>query len=350
MAKSPEEILAASGATIEFLSIPKRFRTPAAPKPNGEDHPEQPEGIISGAELDTHEFKPVEWVIIGVLPTGLGLLAGKSKIGKSWLGMDLAVSVARGALVFGKIATNQCDVLYIALEDPRRRLQSRMRKMLQGEAAPPNLFFATQWPNVDGGCLEQIEAEVQANPKMRLVIVDTFGKVRGKPDGRSGVYQQDYKDMGAFHALALRLNIAILLIHHTRKQDATDVMDLISGSTGIVGAADTLMVLQRKRGEEAGTLSVTGRDIIEDGDFALIFHKDTCKWEWLGEAKEVKRNTEKQQILNFLLANSEPVGPTDIANELELPIQTVKSALRRLKKAGAAFNPSHGLWATKLPE
>src|SRR5579859_4795286 len=57
------------------------------------------ESIISGAELDTHKFAPVEWIIDDVLPTGLAILAGKSKIGKSWLAMDISVAVARGVPV-----------------------------------------------------------------------------------------------------------------------------------------------------------------------------------------------------------------------------------------------------------
>lgn len=309
----------------------------------------QPPAIstISGAELDTQEFPPVEWIIESILPTGLALLAGKSKIGKSWLAMDIATAVACGVPVCSNINVNPCDVLYIALEDPPRRLQSRMRLMLAGQAAPANLLFATEWPDTDHGCLERIELELEKNRRLRMVIVDTFGKVRGRPDSRSGVYQQDYKDMGAFHAFATAHNIALILVHHTRKQDATDVMDLISGSTGIVGAADTLMVLQRKRGQEDGTLSITGRDIVEDGEFALRFHKDTAKWEWLGEAKEVQRDTEQRKVLNLLGANAEPMGPTDLATELEISVQTVKTALRRLKKAGAVFSLARGLWSTK---
>lgn len=354
---SPEECKAAgldpfyvSAAELEWKVTQQRGGKPNGNgKANGHydlDVPFLPtEDVISGAELDTHKFAPVEWIINDVLPTGLAILAGKSKIGKSWLAMDISVAAARGSLVFGKIATNQCDVLYIALEDSRRRLQSRMRKMLVDQEAPENLRFATQWPDVDHGCLDWIKAECEENPRLRLVIVDTFGKVRGRGDGRSNVYQQDYRDMSAFHQLATSLNIVILLIHHTRKQEATDVMDLVSGSTGIVGAADTLIVLQRKRGQQDGTLSVTGRDIIEDGEFALTFHKDTAKWEWLGEAKQVAADNREAQIIRLLQQQSDPMGPTDIASELEISLQTVKNSLNRLRKRGSAHCPARGLWA-----
>jgi len=221
--------------------------------------------------------------------------------------------------------------------------------MLLEQGAPENLRFATQWPDVDHGCLDWIKAECEQNKALRLVIVDTFGKVRGKADGRSNVYQQDYRDMSAFHLLATTLNIVLLLIHHTRKQEATDVMDLISGSTGIVGAADTLIVLQRKRGQENGTLSVTGRDIIEDGEFALKFHKDTAKWEWLGEAKQVQADDREAQISRLLEQQSDPMGPSDIASELQISLQVVKNSLTRLRKRGSVHCPTRGLWAAGPP-
>ena len=93
------------------------------------------------------------------------------------------------------------------------------------------------------------------------------------------------------------------------------------------------------------TLSVTGRDIIEDGEFALTFHKDTAKWEWLGEAKQVAADNREAQIIRLLQQQSDPMGPTDIASELEISLQTVKNSLNRLRKRGSAHCPARGLWA-----
>lgn len=312
------------------------------PKANGHDTA-QGDLKFSAPTLDSQTFAPVEWLIEGILPTGLAILAGKSKIGKSWLALDIAIAVASGELAFSKITTHRTSVLYIALEDGRRRLQSRMRKLLAGGPAPERLEFAIEWPRVGQGCFEHIEAHLDLNP-CRLVILDTFGKVRGMPDGKSGIYQQDYNDMGAFHELAQRRNISLLLIHHTRKQDATDVMDLISGSTGIVGAADTLIVLQRKRGELQGTLAVTGRDIIDDGEFAVSFDKETGKWTMLGEAKEVKAETSQDAIYNFLLSEEDPHSPASISENLEMARGYVKTCLNRLKKKGAIEKSGRGLW------
>lgn len=320
--------------------------TIAKPLTNGSNgHAPEPEQIkFSAEELDGQTFKPVEWLIEGMLPTGLAILAGKSKIGKSWLALDIAISVAAGAPAFTKLTTVRTHVLYIALEDGRRRLQSRMRKLLGGQPAPERLTFANEWPRVGDGFFEEIETHLAVNP-CRLVIVDTFGKVRGMADkGQTNVYQQDYGDMGAFHRFAQAHNICLLLIHHTRKQEATDVMDLISGSTGIVGAADTLIVLQRKRTELAGTLAVTGRDIIDDGEFAVSFDKDTGKWTMLGEAKEVKEESTQDAIVQFLTHEDEPHSPKSIAEALELSHTYVRNCLNRLKRKKILQKSGHGLW------
>lgn len=313
------------------------------PKGNGHD-PTPPDLKFSAPTLDGQTFAPVEWLIEGILPTGLAILAGKSKIGKSWLALDIAIAVSSGAPAFSKITTRRTAVLYIALEDGRRRLQSRMRKLLAGGPAPERLEFAIEWPRVGEGCFEEMERHLDLNP-CRLIVLDTFGKVRGDPSSRNpNVYQQDYRDMGEFHELAQRRNICLLLIHHTRKQEASDVIDLISGSTGIVGAADTLIILQRKRTELLGTLAVTGRDIIDDGEFAVSFDKETGKWTMLGEAKEVKSQSAQDTVFQFLLSQDDPVSPTDISNELEIPFGSVKVTLNRLKKKGSVENPARGLW------
>lgn len=324
---------------------PTRRTEPAGPAPK--PTPPKADPIkFSATTLDGQTFPPVEWLIEGILPTGLAILAGKSKIGKSWFAMDTAIMLALGSPAFSKITTRQTDVLYIALEDGRRRLQSRMRKLLAGKPAPENLVFATEWPRVGDGCFEHIEAHLDANPACKCVIIDTFGKVRGNPNNKTtNVYQQDYGDMGEFHALAQRRNIALLLIHHTRKQDATDVMDLISGSTGIVGAADTLMVLQRKRGELQGVFAVTGRDIIDDGEFAVSFDKDTGKWTMLGEAKEVKAESTQDAIFQFLHNEEEPHSPSSIADALGLARSYVKLCLNRLKKKKSVQKSGRGLYS-----
>jgi hypothetical protein len=302
--------------------------------------------FVTAEALGGKTFAPLEWIVQDILPIGLALLAGKSKIGKSWLALDLAVSVASGAMLFGEITTYQCPVLYLALEDGERRLADRMRKILGAEAEPAGLTFATEWRAADCGGLALLEAWLAANPACRLAIVDTLGKIRGKPDGARGAYQQDYDDMAALKHLADARKICLLLIHHTRKMAADDVFDLVSGTTGLVGVADTIMVLTKKRNEDIGELAITGRDIIDDGLFAMRFDKPSGRWKRLGRAEEVRANTDQQKIYDLLAATGDLMTPGEIAEGTGISRNTVKVSLTRMKREMRVENPERGKWRT----
>lgn len=313
------------------------------------DDPPEPEQAPLGefytaADLALYEAPEVEWLIEGWLPTGLTFLVGKSKVGKSWLSLDLAIQIAAGRPVFGKVRTNRCDVLYIALEDHPNRMKSRVDKMLGCDEYTAGVTFTHTWPTLDSGGLERMASYLDAHPACRLIFVDIFVRIRGKPDGRSGVYQQDYQDIVPIQKLANDRKIAIVLLHHTRKQEAADAFDTVSGSTGLMGAADTTMILTRRRGDPSGTLSIVGRDIIEDGEFAVKFDKETAKWTLLGPAAQVKAETEQQRIYELLLASDDAMQPVDIASELGIGLPTVKTSLSRMKKRKVVWQPRYRLW------
>jgi AAA domain len=307
--------------------------------------PQTPLGkFYTVADLATYEVPPVHWIIEGWLPTGLTFLVGKSKIGKSWLALDLAMEIAAGRPVFGKVQTTQCDVLYIALEDHPNRMKSRVDKMLGSNEYSTGVTITHQWPTLDNGGLDAMASWLDFNPACRLIFVDIFVRIRDKPDGRSGVYQQDYQDVVPLQKFANERQVAIVLLHHTRKQEAADPFDTVSGSTGLMGAADTTMILTRRRGEPNGTLAIVGRDIIEDGEFAVRFDKETAKWTLLGPAAQIKAETEQQRVYDLLLASEETMGPADIASELSIGVPTVKTCLQRLKKRGAISPTKRGQW------
>ena len=167
--------------------------------------------------------------------------------------------------------------------------------------APANLFYCFAC-ETGQACLDQIEAFLDAHPACHVVIVDPFAKVRGMPDGRkaTNAFQQDYADVGAFQTLAQRRGIVLLLVHHARKEDAADPFDSINGTTGIMAAADTILILMGKRGETIAQLSLTGRDIEHPGDFALEWDKTIGRFKVLGEANAVRQETMQDKIFGFL--------------------------------------------------
>src|SRR5829696_6178420 len=222
---------------------------------------------VSAADLMAAELPPVRWGVRGVLPEGVTLLAGKPKLGKSWLALGICVAVASGGVALGTRQVEWGEVLYLALEDNRRRLQKRLGKMLR-EPAPEGLEMATAWPKLDEGGVEALKSWLGEHPEARLVAVDTLAKTRPRTRGQN-VYQEDYAALEELLPLAAEHGVAIVVVHHTRKMAAADPLDEISGSTGLTGGVDGALVLKRDRGRADAYLHVTGRDIEEEQELAL---------------------------------------------------------------------------------
>lgn len=278
---------------------------------------------ITAAELQKKDIPPVKFVVDKLLPVGLNILASPPKYGKSWMVLDLCVASANGGRFLG-YATNKCECLYLALEDSQRRLKTRMEKLLAGKAAPAGFHFAVTARDMDNGLFDQMEDFLQGHPNVKLVVIDTFQKVRGETKGRGGAYATDYREAGALKTFADNHGICLLLVHHLRKmKDSDDPFNMISGTTGISGAADTMLVLTKeKRGDEHATLSTVGRDI-DGGDTVLRFNKDTCRWENLGDAdwfaeQQARQEYQESPIVKTIvkLLEQSPDGWTGTAGDL----------------------------------
>ena len=203
-------------------------------------------------------YEPLPFVVEDLLPQGLHLLAGAPKVGKSWLALWLCLRVAQGEPLWN-FATRPCEVLYLCLEDSFQRIQSRLLDLT--EDAPSTLHFAVMSEQLHGGLVEQMEQFLREHPATGLVVIDTLQRIR-TAGNETNPYASDYRDIGVLKSLADRHRIAILLIHHLRKLNDEDPMNMISGTTGLSGATDSNFVLRRsKRRENTATLYCTGRDI-----------------------------------------------------------------------------------------
>ena len=246
-------------------------------------------------ELQGENVEPPTWIVRDVLPTGLAILCAPSKIGKSWMMMQLGLAVADGK-EFLDFKTNQSGVLYYALEDSKARLKDRLNKLLKGKKAPTNLRFVTQADTVDGGLLEKIEEELRTFPGIKLIIIDTLQKVRGKAIRNESMYSGDYREMAKLKEYADNHKVCMLFVHHLRKMlDETDVFNMISGSTALMGAADTIFIIsKKKRNDENANLSMTGRDIAQS-DLVIAFSKADYVWVVEGTAEEVAYRKEREE-------------------------------------------------------
>jgi DNA-binding transcriptional ArsR family regulator len=288
--------------------------------------------IISAAALQAKVFRPPRWAVPDYLPEGLAIGAGKPKTGKSWLFLGTAIGVAAGTAVFGNVKVEQGDVLAILLEDPERRVQTRMKALLQGERFPERLQIATEWRKADQGGLDDIRLWLQAHPEARLVIIDTLAKIRGKADRDKGVYADDYDVISAFKKLADEFRVAILLVHHLKKEGATDPLDAISGTAGLTGAADTLMVLKREPNDKNALLYVRGRDVNE-AEVALEFDDDTGRWTRLGAGEDFRKSEERRAVL-AVLREVGGLSPREIAEATNMKPGNVRVLLHKMRRNG----------------
>jgi hypothetical protein len=268
---------------------------------------------MTAVELMEMTFAPTRWVVPDVLPEGLYLLAGKPKKGKSWMALGLCEAVAVGGVAFGTRPVEQGDTLYLALEDNTKRLQKRLRKVLDGRAAPDRMHLHTVWPRLDEGGAEQLDEWLTEHPEARLVVIDTLAKIR-KPTGGANVYAEDYAALELLLPLAAKHGVAIVVVHHLRKMAAADPMDEISSSTGLTAGVDGFLILRRTPGSKGPTLFVDGRDIEEPTEYALHWNINTATWTIEGDAEEVHISKERGDILLTLNRSPEPMTPKEVAD------------------------------------
>ena len=256
-------------------------------------------------------------IIGGLLYPGTYLLAGAPKVGKSFLVAQLAFHVSTGQVLWN-FPVQKSTVLYLALEDDYRRLQDRMFRMF-GVESTEHLHFATAAKQLGNGLEDQLELFLREHPDTRLVIIDTLQKIRELTgDGYS--YAGDYENVGKLKSFADKHGICLLLVHHTRKQPATDKFEMISGTTGLLGCADGAFLLRKERGTSLdGTLDVVGRD---QGEQKLHLVRDREHLYWNldhveAEVCDVPPDPLLEKI-NTLVSDTWTGSPTDLVQLLDL--------------------------------
>lgn len=222
-------------------------------------------------------------VIEGLLYSGTYLFVGAPKVGKSFLMAQLAYHVSTGRTLWN-YPVRQGTVLYLALEDDHQRLQGRLFRMFGTEGAE-KLFFSVEAKSMKDGLEKQLTNFIHDHRDTNLIIIDTLQKVRASGgDGYS--YANDYEVINSLKQFADDNGICILLVHHTRKQMAEDRFDMISGTNGLLGAADGAFLLQKNRRTDAeATLEVTGRD---QPDQKLYLKRDPERLTWELEKAETE--------------------------------------------------------------
>jgi RecA-family ATPase len=310
-------------------------------KANGHANTAAVEPAGSAEALKSKIFAPIKFVVPDIIVEGLTLFAGKPKMGKSWMVLHAGWAVATSGDTLGYLRCIEGDVLYCALEDSERRLQSRLTKLLGiSRDWPARLFYYCQLPRLNAGGLEAIRAWILSRPQPRLIIIDTLAMVRPPKKRDDSMYDADYTAVLTLRQLAIEFGIAIVVVHHLRKADADDAFDTVSGTLGLTGAVDTVLVLRRDTGGNF-ILHGRGRDLVEI-EKAVAFDTDACTWRIEGEAADVRRSSERAAVLEAIEEASDPIGPNDIAAAANMKAANVRKLLGKLAKEGLIEKVGYG--------
>ena len=241
-------------------------------------------------DLWAENLEDQEFIVDCLIPTGVGGIIAPPKFGKSWLCLDLCIAVATGTPFLG-FNTTQHEVLYLALEDGKKRLDRRSKIVAAEDrkALQRNLHFELKAPTLDSGLLKVLDDYLKRHSATKLIVIDTLQKVRGEMRRGESVYQYDYREISDIHNFAIDRDLAIVLVHHTKKGiDDSDPLANASGSNGVVGSLDfSLNLIRRKRNDKTTKMSIIGRDTEED-TYVLQFDKPSCRWINLGKEQEVE--------------------------------------------------------------
>jgi hypothetical protein len=299
----------------------------------------------TGESLMIKEFAPVRWAVPGILPEGVTLFGGREKMGKSWLALGLCIAVATGGYALGKKQVEQGESLYLSLEDNERRLQKRLRILLEDDyKGLENLHYATNWLRSDNGGIDHLDLWLSQHPDTRLVVIDTLKRIRPTSNGKRSMYEVDYEAIQPFVDLAYAHNTAIVIVHHlNQRDDHTDPYDAFSGSSGLTAAVESVMILSRQRGNADAALLVEGKDIEDGGEYALNWSPEACTWSVAGDVEYIGMTLERRRIQDALPDYGEAgMGPKDISEIVGMEYENVRSLIGKMFSDGQASKPSYG--------
>jgi len=271
---------------VQLITFVEGLHMRAESKKGTASRPVQGLEIFSAKELMKMELPPIVYIVPDLFPEGLAIIAGHPKLGKSLFALNISLAVTKGEMVLEKIKVESHDVLYIAMEDSERRLQDRIKNLNGFDGVPENLHLTTNMNSLNNGGFEQLALALVKYPNIKLIIIDTWQRVKGQSLFKGNSYEEDYDTGARLQKFALDNKIALLLIHHLKKGKEKDFIEQLSGSMGIVGACDTVMVMDRERNQQEAILKITGRDVREQ-ELALML-KENGQWELLGEASCVQ--------------------------------------------------------------
>jgi len=309
---------------------------------------------FTAKELKTKQLKEVKWCIDDVISIGLTLMAGKAKTGKSYFLLNATIDLALGRKVFDAISTESVRVLFLALEEPPQRTKRRLEAILKNGEYPDKLHFQPigTWKRSDQGGFEQLEAWMKKYPDTKLIVIDTLAKWKRPKKAHTSDFDEEYQVMSQLHEFANKHEIAVVVIHHTKKTRGEDVFEEISGGMGIQAGADTLIVMDRVKGKPSYRVcSYRGRDI---GEYDKVFEfKDNGRWVLSEEeiAGYTEQSKQREIIKDYVEFFARPtIKRKELVDRLKKDGKIgegVDVLLKKMVESGSIEKPEYGSYASE---
>ena len=301
--------------------------------------------VFTAEALRNKTFLPTSFIVPDTLPEELAILSGKPKVGKSFMAMDFCIGVTADTPIFGSLKPLTGDAIYAANEDTDRRLKGRMAKYLSPFSPwPDRLTLTTSSSRLDVDGVSDLRDWASSVQQPRLAVIDTLATVRPTRRNNETPYDADYRALAELHDFVGTIpGFAVLVLQHNRKADSDDPIDLISGTLGGPGVADTLLVLNKTT--QGPTLHVRGRDV-EETDFAVRFNKQTCRWSLIGNADAVHMSETRKKILDALFnCKAGRMTPAEVVAATGLAKNVVDSRLADMVNDGQVVKLGRGTYA-----
>ena len=265
--------------------------------------------------LITTELPPMQWAVSGILPEGFVCMAGRPKAMKSWTALKLCYAIQNGTEFLGHL-TMQGDAIYFGLEDSKRRIQDRVKKLGFSKLNHPQMVLGGDVPYLTFGFEECLENWIKSKKNPRLVVIDTLARIKPRQSKSGTAYDQDNLLLNGIQKLAVQNNLTVLFITHLSKSAQDYSFDKIQGSVGVQGMTDAMWMLDRGDSiNSKASLKGRGRDIL-DFEYALNWDNESMSYSFEGNLDTINQNENRREItraMKELHEELKEIRPSDVA-------------------------------------
>ncbi len=313
------------------------------------------DGVFSIPDICNMKIEPMKWVVQDVIPLeGVTMLVSPPKSGKSILAYNVVIENATKPKILNYFAAgSRFDTLYIDLEGTKRRTQGYVTNLLgSGVPFPPSVSVVYKWPCISGGGLSKLYDYATYHQNTKLFVVDTFGRIQVGTVSKTNIaysYKRDVEDIDIFSRFCETMHVSVILIHHTKKTESDDWVSMVSGTYGISGSVDTLLLFKRRKGEFQATLSITGRDV-EERQYKLNTNLRKQRINVIGEETDegIELTDTQRDIVLCLQAYGEPKSPKEISEMVGRSVGSVKRLLANMVEDGKIIRAGYGKYCDRL--